>query len=129
MASVGYLIGILWGLYIAFSIIPIFLCLGILLLFIERKSKKVRRYSKLFLHKAILVFALFCVLGNFSIAYCEKNMQNFYKDGEKVSFQAQIITEAEEKDYALVYQIRILDGKYKGNKLLLNVKKQKKLIT
>ena len=125
IASVGYLIGILWGLYIAFSIIPIFLCLEILLLFIERKSKKVRRYSKLFLHKAILVFALFCVLGNFSIAYCEKNMQNFYKDGEKVSLQAQIITEAEEKDYAFVYQIRILDGKYKGNKLLLNVKNQK----
>ncbi len=78
------------------------------------------------MHKFIAILGIFSVLGNCVIKYNQKTEQNFYKDADNVYVKALILDDGNTKKYSTVYNIRLLDGNYKGKKLLLNVKKNNK---
>lgn len=122
IASIGYLIGILWGLYIDLCIIPIFLFLYLFGIILAVINKNVKRYGRLIFKKSFIIFAIFTTLGNLIINYNEN--KSFYIDNEKVNISAVVLSEAEEKNYYYIYKIKILDGKYKNEKLLLKIKKE-----
>ena len=130
---IGYLLGIIGGLYI--KSIPLLFILIIVLLvlyyiFLSTSIlKKYRRYFKLIIKKEFIAVFLIGVLVSFFIVYLEeKKFDNLYNNDDELEIIATVIGEKKEKKYKISYKIRVdkISGKsdkYKNTNLLLNIKK------
>ncbi len=148
IALIGYIIGILWGLYLKTSIvlffIPILICYIIkkykieikIRLKIQNKLNKFRyikyvvNYIKVVLNgKIILIMLIFATISNTITIYKDFKYDNLYKSVKEVKGIGVIISQAIEKDYKYEYKLKIseLNGSkdYKNTILILNIKKQK----
>ena len=118
VAVIGYIIGILWGLYLKFSIVPLLFIL-IILCIIKKK------YSKL-----IIILTITILISNIQVNYLNNKYENLYSDEEEYIIIGTIVSEPQEKEYKNVYKIKVesINGnsKYKNTQLLLNVKKKDK---
>lgn len=123
---IASILGIIIGLYFKISI-AFFVILTTFIFFIICKIDKDKFKIAI---KRILLFFTFLLIFYFIIQYHESNFEVRYKDIEnKVDVIGTVVSEAKENEYRLQYEIKIesINGnnKYKGTKLLLNIKKDK----
>ena len=128
ICTLGYITGIIYGLYFKKSIAFAF----ILILFVFYICKynnynkiKLVRYLKIFLKQnIILLFCISAIVSNIYILHLNCKYEEFYKNIPKnLSVQAIVIGEAVEKEYNYTYTIKIKKGYYKNKKFILSVKK------
>ena len=124
IAVIGYMLGILWGLYFDFSIALLYIFITVIYLirkrhkrniyskkvnqknFLEVKSKfnilsikRYFKYFKIFLNKkSIYLIMIFSIISNLITIY-QNNFYNLYKDGEKLKLTAIVVGNKEEKEF------------------------------
>ena len=138
VAMIGYIIGILWGLYLKSSIVPFYILIIALYFIIKRiKHKEKRkfkllsiyRYSRYFkliiTKKVIIILMLFSSISNFIVLWQNNKYANTYKDGQNLNIQGIIISQKIEKQYYNLYQLKELNSK--NFNLYIQVDKQTKL--
>ena len=135
---IGYLIGIIWGLYIK-SITPIFIIIAIILLIYKfKKHFKFIKYIKILKiiikKEIIIIFIVSIIFSGINIKLQNSKYDNLYKDNQKIELIATIISDKNEKEYKTVYKIRVdkINNKknysqYTGTYLLLNIKNTEKI--
>ncbi len=118
----AFITGIIWGLYLKFSIVPFLVFLVIIAIF--NKSKR----------NLIILFSIFCLISNIYICTLEKGFINKYKNiSGEVTIVGTIIKDAEDKEYNYKYNVKVeklkFDGKEQkqceGTYILLKLKKEK----
>lgn len=119
--TVGYITGIIWGLYLKISIVPIFLLFGgIVTLFI--KTEIIKEY-KFFM----ISFIIFGLISNIHIMYLEKKHNNLYKEVKDVEIIGTVISEKKETTYKSSYTIRVEkineNKKFKRTNLIIYIPK------
>lgn len=135
IATIGYIIGILWELY--FKSIALFLFIVAVILFViiyKKRNLKITRYLKVLIplkQIAILIsFALFATCYIKIINYRYENSYKEFQENES-TFVATVITEKKEYEYRDAYTVKV---EYAYNKdikkkistnLLLKVEKEK----
>ena len=131
---IGYIIGIIWGLYFKISIVPFyFLLIAIYAIInISYSKKKFRifsikryfRYIKLILKiNVILILIISSFISNLIIKYQEKQYNNLFKDGQEVDTTAIVISNKQQKKYYDRYKIKTLSNK----NLYINIDKKTNL--
>lgn len=123
IAVIGYILGILWGLYIQISIVPfIFILLVVLFL----KKGKIIKYKNIL----ILIILIF-ICASVKTLYLNNKYNTLYNNIEECKVIATVVSEPQEKEYKYVYKIKVesINGntKYKNTYLLLNIKKSNKI--
>lgn len=127
VATIGYIIGILWGLYFNFSIAPfcIILIATVYLLKIFFKNQNKRkfkllsvtrylRYLKLYLNsKAIIILIIFSIISNSIILNENKQYQNFYEDEKEINFVGFVVSSKQESNYYNLYKVKVENFKNK----------------
>ena len=114
---IGYIIGIIWGLYLKISIVPFYILLISIYIIIHKSYSKKRfkifkikryfRYIKLiFKVNTIIVIIISSFISNIIIKYQEKKYDNLFKDKQELKFTAIIISNKQEKDYYNRYKIK-----------------------
>ena len=141
VAVIGYMIGILWGLYFDFSIALLYIFMAVIIWIfksfnVKRNSKlnifSIKRYFKYFKlffnQKSIYMIILFSIISNFLITFQNNLYENLYKDGEEIQLTAIVVGNKEEKEFKDTYEIKVSsEGKYKNSYLILNVNKKEKI--
>ena len=139
--TIGYILGIIMGLYCKISIVFLYLFLAIFLVIKKPHTKKFkllsfRRYSKyikiIFTKKVINIILVVSIFSNSITLYENNRYDNLYKNVTNVVATATVVSNQKERDYKNTYKIKIenFNGqrKYKNTYLYLNVnKKIKKL--
>ena len=122
IVAIGYIIGILWGLYFKFSIVLLYILLATIyfckrLLFLNQKRKfkllsfrRYLRYLKLIFTKNVL-FLIFVtsIISNLIVINKENsrnNIQNYLKEIDKIKLEAVIVQDGTDKEYKDTYKIR-----------------------
>ena len=117
---IGYIIGILWGLYLQTSIVLLYIFLAIIYIIINFKYKKKKfkilsikrhfRYLKLiFKINTILVVVISSFISNSIIKYQESKYDKIYQLTE-VNTTGIIVSNKEEKEYKNRYKIKLENG-------------------
>lgn len=136
--AIGYIIGIIWGIYLKISILPFYFLLISIYIIINLKYKKKKfkilsikryfRYIKLvFKLNIIITIIISSFISNLIIKIQENKYENMYRDGETLSISGIVIGNKEEKEYYDRYEIKVINKKYKNTKLYINVSKKKQL--
>ena len=131
---IGYIIGILWGLYFKISIVPfyIFLIAIYIIINLPYSKKKFKifsvkryfRYIKLvFKINIILIIIISSFISNLIIKIQENKYQNLFKDDQELEVIAIVASNKKEKEYYDRYKIKTLSNKY----LYINVEKKQEL--
>lgn len=145
VAVIGYIIGIIIGLYFKFSIVLFyisFIPISVLIHFInKRKRRKFKlfsfnryfRYIKIYLNrKVILVIILVSIISNSIVLYKNEKYNSVYKLPENIEVEATIVSNKQEKEYKNIYKIKIekinQNHKYKNIYLYLSVNKKINLV-
>ena len=133
VAIIGYIIGILWGLYFKFSIVPFYILI-IAMYFIFRKPQKkfklisISRYIRYFKlivdEKAILILIIFSMISNTIISYQNNQYENIYKDGQNIKIEGIVNSQKTEKQYYNLYQIKLINSNFN---MYIQVSKSKEL--
>ena len=124
VAVIGYIMGIIWGLYFKFSIVPfyILICATYYLFSKTLKTKKKRkfnllsykhysRYLKLFINKkVVLILISFSIISNTIILIQNKKYENTYQDNQNIKITGVIISQKTEKQYYDLYEIKTLQN-------------------
>lgn len=125
VAVIGYMIGILWGLYFRFGIV---LCYILILATYYSLKKFVKfqkehhfkllsfsrysRYLKLVINtKVVFIFVIFSIISNGIVLFQNDRYDNFYRDGENVEITGVVVSQKIEKSYYNLYQIKVLNSK------------------
>ena len=135
---IGYIIGIIWGIYFKISILPFYFLLFLIYIIIrlpyrKRKFKilSVKRYFRyiklIFKINIIITIIISSFISNTIIKILENKYENLYHEGEVLNINAIIIGNKQEKDYYNRYKIKVASGKYKDTQLYINVAKNKEL--
>ncbi len=124
IAVIGYIIGILWGLYLKNSIVPFYI-LTIAIYFIYKSFlknnqkqfkllsfKHYSKYLKLMVNKtAILILISFSIISNIIVLNQNSIYENSYQDGQNVKIEGIVISQKIEKSYCNLYKIKVLNNK------------------
>ena len=128
--TIGYLIGIIYGLYFKISIAFAFSIICIIFYLLQKKKNIFRtnlviRYLKLVLKFETVIFiSLSAIISNTYFLYLNKQYNTFYKNPPSIiNAQAVIVGEKIEKEYSYTYIIKMKNGNYKNKKFILSVKK------
>lgn len=146
--TVGYIIGILMGLYCNISIALMYV-IGFIIYSIIKKLKNRRkrndnklkllsinrylRYIKIVLTpKAIIIFILSSIISNFIVLKLNNKYNNLYSNiDDEVEIAGIVCSNKEEKQYKDVYKIKVESlnnsAKYKNTYLLLNTSNKNKI--
>ena len=145
--AIGYIIGIIIGLYFKYSIALLYILIAIVYVIIKRlmkektklnreklnlmSIKRYFRYLKLFINsKIIITICIFSIISNTITIFQNNKYENLYKDEEKIKGVALVISERKEKEYNYMYKIKIININKKGTKntyLYLRVNKKSKI--
>ena len=126
VAIIGYIIGIIWGLYLKSSIVLFYILLfAIYYIYIKffnfnkkRKFKllsinRYKRYIKLIINKkVILILIIFSIISNAIIIQQNSEYKNTYEDEEDIQLIGIITSSKIEKEYYDLYKIKISDSKF-----------------
>lgn len=141
VAVIGYIIGILMGLYFNFSIvlfyIPITAIAYIIVTIhtnIKRKFKLISfhryfRYIKIIISKkVILIILVSSIISNSIILIQNKKYNNLYQNHQSLYLTGTIVSNKLEKEYKEVYKIKVeicnQSKKYNNTYLYLNINKK-----
>lgn len=130
--AIGFLIGIIYGLYFEKSIafiIVIFLMFYYLFT-MKYSFINTRRYLKtIFCKNVIILFCISAVISNTYLIYFRNKYTNFYSDTlNKIKTTAVVINQKEEKEFVYKYVVKGKDGKFNNKKFILYLKKDEKNI-
>ena len=114
---IGYIIGIIWGLYFKISIVPFYIFLMAIYIIIKLPySKKkfkifsVKRYFRyiklIFKSNIILTIIISSFISNLIINYQENQYDNVFKEGQEIELTAIVISNKQEKGYYNRYKIK-----------------------
>jgi len=131
---IGYIIGIIWGLYLKISIVPfyVFLILIYIIINLPYPKKKFRifsikryfRYIKLiFKTNIILTLIISSLISNSIIRYQENKYDIVFEDGQEIQMTAIVVSNKHEKQYYNRYKIKTLSNE----NLYINVDKKQEL--
>lgn len=131
---IGYIIGILWGLYLKISIVPFYIFLIVIYIIIQLpySKKKFRifsikryfRYLKLiFRINIILTIIISSLTSNLIINYQENKYYSLYREGQDIQLTAIVVSNKQQKEYYDRYKIQIPSKEI----IYINVDKNKKL--
>ncbi len=135
---IGYIIGIIWGLYLKISIVPfyfilLFIYIIIKLPYSKRKFrifsiKRYFRYIKLiFKINIIIIIIISSLISNIIIKIYNNKYENLYSKVEDLELIAIVISNKTEKDYYNRYKIKVIKGKFKNTNLYININKNKEV--
>ena len=124
---IGYIIGILWGLYLKISIVFFYIIL-LILYYISNiskfKKKKFFHYIKILIKFNVLsLIIISSLISNIIIKFQTKKYQNLYHDGEELKIQVEIVDNKKEKQYYNRYKIKVLSSKHKNTYLYMTTNK------
>lgn len=119
--TVGYIIGIIWGLYLKINIVPIiFFTVGCIYL-LQKKTNKLLNYKLYFIACILTIF-----ISNVQTSYLENKFSNLYAGLDKVNAIGIITSEGKKGEYKTSYILKVEsingDSKYKGTYLNLYTK-------
>ena len=139
IAVIGYIIGILWGLYFNFSIVLFYFPIIVIYFLIknnfnQRKKfklfsiKRYFRYVKLvFSFDTIMLIIIVSIISNIIIMFQKSKYDNFYKEGP-ITLTGIIVSYKIEKEYKDMYKIKVEvaqnNKKFNGTYLYLKVNKK-----
>ena len=142
VATIGYILGILWGLYFNFSIVLLHFHIVAIYAIIKRFLNKKRRfklisvkryirYLKLFLNKkTIISIIIISTISNTIILNQNHKYQNLYQE-ENINIIGIIESNKTEKQYKNTYILKVKSidksTKYKDTKIYLSTNKNRKL--
>lgn len=131
----GYILGIIIGLYCKISIAIFIIPITIIYLICVSKNKKsiiqnkkLKHYLYIFnIKKLIIIFLISMLISNTIVLILNIKYNSIFKNIEEADYRAIIMGEATEKQYSLRYKIKIesINGntkKYKNTYLYLNTK-------
>ena len=138
VAVIGYIIGILWGLYFEFSIVPCYILifatyyiLKKLLCFPKKHQFKLLSWSRYYKYvklvipaKVIFILIVFSIISNTIVLFQNTTYDNLYQDGENIQIIGVIVSQKIEKPYYYLYQVKVLNTK--SFNLFLQVSKKNK---
>lgn len=143
MIFIGYITGIIWGLYVQLSIVPFYVFLYVIKniseLIAKTKVKSKRfdiysfkrylRYVRLVINKKeIYMFILISIISNVYMMQMQIKYDTTYLDGEKIALEGYVIEINEEKEYNNTYVISVKNsGDYSGTKIYVLTDKNTKL--
>jgi len=141
VAVIGYIIGILMGLYFNFSIVLFYIPITAIYLIIKRKNikrefklisfRRYFRYIKIVISKkVILIILISSIISNSIIIMQNKKYNNLYQNQQSLYLIGTIVSNKLEKEYKNVYKIKIeicnKSKKYNNTYLYLNINKKTK---
>ena len=114
---IGYIIGILWGLYLKISIVPFYIFLISIYIIIQLPYPKnkfrifsIKRYFSyiklIFKTNIILIIIISSFISSLIIKYQENKYNNLFQDSQEIEVIATIISNTEEKEYYNRYKIK-----------------------
>ena len=142
VATLGYIIGIIWGLYLKVNIVSFYALTSIFLVlhkyFKDIKNKKVKRkfkfisirkifrYIKLILDfKSLILIIIFSSISNFIVINLNSKYEKVYASLDSVNITCKIVDNGTNKEYKTTYKIKLEklngDNRYKGIYLYLDV--------
>lgn len=138
VALIGYIIGIIEGLYLQISIVPIYILIVAIYLIIKKYHKRekknlkifsIQRYSRylkiVFNQKVISIILISSIISNSIIIIQNQKYKTLYKDSKEVKLVGTIISNKKEKEYKDIYNIKVEElnnsKRYKNTKLLIKV--------
>lgn len=135
IAVIGYMIGILWGLYFNFNVALFYIFIAaiyfILKTFLSKNKwnilspRRYFRYIKIFFNrKSIYLIIIISIISNLIVDFQNEKYENVYKDGEELTLIAIVDSNKEEKEYKDTYKIKT---EYKDTNLILSVNKNKEI--
>ena len=134
--TLGYIIGIIWGVYVKQTILPIIILYPIYLI-INKKTKNI--YFKFYLKKSIiLILIITSIISNTITLINNKKYETLYFGLEEIKVKGIIINNGIEKNNKIIYKIKVkeIEGvgvgprttrKYKNTNLYLNINKKQKI--
>ncbi|MCI9064145.1 MAG: ComEC/Rec2 family competence protein [Clostridia bacterium] len=138
-AAIGYIIGIIMGLYCKISIVLLYLVIIPIFKIFDKKRKQkfklisFRRYFRyvkiIFSSNVIKIMIIFSVLSNSIVLYQNNKYEKLYQNlnNDNISVTAKVISNVKEKDYKDTYILKIDkvngDTKYENTRVYLNIKK------
>jgi len=127
--TLGYLIGIIMGLYfnIASFLFLILIVIILILKAIPLKSnnKYIRTLNVFIINNSILFVLISSFLSSIYLAYCNKKYEEIYNSFNKTEFEATVISNPKEGEYKNSYVIKLKD--YNGIKFILRISKNKNI--
>lgn len=137
--AIGYMIGIISGLYSKMSIALFYVSIFLIYLIIKysfsnviRRLKTIKlmcRYLKasVIKRKVIILIVITSIISNIHIQYLNNKYDKFYSNvEEKINLIVTVISDPIEKEYNYQYIVKGSRGEYKNKKFILYVKKDKK---
>ncbi len=138
VAVIGYIIGILWGLYFEFSIVPCYILifatyyiLKKLFCFPKKHKFKLLSWSRYYKYlklvipaKVIFILIVSSIISNGIVLFQNTTYDNLYQDGENIQIIGMIVSQKIEKPYYYLYQVKVLNTK--SFNLFLQVSKKNK---
>lgn len=143
MMVIGYIIGIIWGLYFDFSIVLLYTL--IVFLFCLRKCFKKKVYKKfhllsiyryfryiklIFTKQVIFLIVMASIISNTILIFQENRHKNLYPE-ENINVEGIIVSNQEEREYKNRYKLKVLavndSDTYKATQIYIEVKKDIKL--
>lgn len=132
---IGYIIGIIWGLYCKMSIVSLYFFLVIIYIIINKSYKRRKfkifsikryfRYIKLFFKvKVILLIIISSMISNIVVKYQNYQYETKFKEVQDLKVQAIVISNVSEKEYYNRYKVKVCN---ENIRLYINVKKDVKL--
>lgn len=129
---IGYIIGIIWGLYLQISIVSFYFLLVIFYIIIKLPYSKKRfrifsikryfRYIKLIIKiNVILTIIISSLISNIIVKFYNNKYENLYKGIENIEITGIIVSNKTEKEYYDRYKIKVNEGKFKNTYLYINV--------
>lgn len=125
VAVIGYIIGILGGLYFPFNIVPYYIL--ILAIYYSLKTsftnqkrnrfqllsfRRYRKYLKLIIdRKVIFILIILSSISNTIVLYQNKQYENAYQEGENIQVLGIVVSQKIEKTYYNLYQIKVFASK------------------
>ena len=122
--TLGYLIGIIYGLYLIKSIVfYIVISIIIIVFLLYYKKSKLEKYIKVFIDKrTIIIFIISFFIGFVFENVLDYKYENTYKNITKLDGIAIVEKQNKQKDNYNQYIVKILNNKYKNTSILLNTK-------
>lgn len=125
VAVIGYMIGILWGLYFNFSIVPFYILILATYYMLKKffrlqkehhfkllSFSRYKRYLKLMINaKVIFILIIFSSISNGIVLFQSDRYEHFYQDGETIEITGIVVSQKIEKPYYNLYQIKVLNSK------------------
>ena len=115
---IGYIIGIIWGLYFKISIVLLYVSLIFIYCIIKKKFKKSKfklfsikrylRYIKIWIKfSLILIIIISSFISNTIIKYQENKYNNLFKGVENIQVEGIIVSNKIEKEYYNRYKLKV----------------------